>query len=62
MKKTYEKPLVCCEKFDTGEIVTNSEVYAESVKKKIAKMEKTNLSALSGEKLYRMVSGRGDGV
>lgn len=40
MKKTYEKPLVCCEKFNTGEIITNSETYAESVKKKIAEMEK----------------------
>lgn len=38
MKKTYEKPLVYCENYKSGVIISNSREYAEKMTTKIAEL------------------------
>lgn len=39
MKKSYRKPLVYCENYDTGMVLSNSEEYEQEMKRKLAELK-----------------------
>ena len=39
MKKSYRKPLVYCENYDTGIVISNSEKYEQEMKRKLAELK-----------------------
>lgn len=59
MKKSYRKPLVYCENYDTGMVLSNSEEYEQEMKRKLAELKieinQTDSHALEVKKI--MIAG-----